>query len=82
MTWPSLVSDLVGSPVSADMVESVAAATEGNPFFAEEMTLHLVDNGLLVKTDDGVVVQEQPGAGRGARAGPRDGRPAAAVAVG
>ncbi len=56
MTWPRWSSDLVGSAASAEMVASVAAATEGNPFFAEEMTLHLVDNGLLVNTDQGVAV--------------------------
>jgi tetratricopeptide (TPR) repeat protein len=45
----SLVTDLVGSPVAEEVVQSVADATGGNPFFAEEMTLHLIDAGLVVK---------------------------------
>ncbi len=53
----SLVSDLVGLPAPAALVQSVASATEGNPFFAEEMTLHLVDSGMLIQTQDGLVLQ-------------------------
>lgn len=53
----SLVSDLVGLPAPAALVQSVASATEGNPFFAEEMTLHLVDSGMLIQTQDGLVMQ-------------------------
>jgi DNA-binding XRE family transcriptional regulator/tetratricopeptide (TPR) repeat protein len=52
----SLVSDLVGAPAPADLVKSVADATEGNPFFAEEMTLHLVDAGMLIDTDHGIAL--------------------------
>jgi transcriptional regulator with XRE-family HTH domain/tetratricopeptide (TPR) repeat protein len=40
-----LVNDLVGSAAPSGLVESVAAATDGNPFFVEEMTLHLLDSG-------------------------------------
>jgi hypothetical protein len=53
----SLVSDLVGSPAPGVLIESVAAATEGNPFFAEEMTLHIVDSGMLIETPTGVEVR-------------------------
>ena len=51
-----LVADVIGSPVPAAVVDSVAAATEGNPFFAEEMTTHLVDSGLIVRSDDGIAL--------------------------
>ncbi len=53
----ALVSDVVGVPAPAALVDSVASATEGNPFFAEEMTLHLVDSGVLVPTDGGVTLR-------------------------
>jgi transcriptional regulator with XRE-family HTH domain/tetratricopeptide (TPR) repeat protein len=46
----ALVADLVGSSVAGALVKSVAAVTEGNPFFAEEMTVHLIDSGLIVDT--------------------------------
>ena len=35
----SLVTDLVGTTVTEDLVKSVAAATDGNPFFVEELTI-------------------------------------------
>jgi predicted ATPase len=47
-----LVSDLVGSPAPPVLVESVAAATDGNPFFVEEMTMHLVGSGSTAETSD------------------------------
>ncbi len=50
--FASLVADLVGSPVAGEIVDSVAEATGGNPFFAEEMTLHLVDAGLIAEGPD------------------------------
>jgi tetratricopeptide (TPR) repeat protein len=45
-----LISDLAGSPAPSVLVESMAAATEGNPFFVEEMTYHLVDGGTFAGT--------------------------------
>ena len=51
-----LVSDLVGAPATPELVESVAAATEGNPFFAEEMTLHLVDTEMIVDEGGKIVL--------------------------
>ncbi|HEV8065095.1 MAG TPA: hypothetical protein VGP46_09695, partial [Acidimicrobiales bacterium] len=42
----TLVADVAGQPVTADLVRSVVEATEGNAFFAEEMITHLVDSGL------------------------------------
>jgi transcriptional regulator with XRE-family HTH domain/tetratricopeptide (TPR) repeat protein len=42
-----LISDLVGTAAPSGLVKTVAAATEGNPFFVEEMTLHLVDSGHM-----------------------------------
>jgi hypothetical protein len=53
----SLVSGLIGSPVPRRLVQSVAAATEGNPFFAEEMTVHLVDTGMVIDADGGVALR-------------------------
>jgi transcriptional regulator with XRE-family HTH domain/tetratricopeptide (TPR) repeat protein len=55
--FASLVADLVGSPVAVEIVESVAEATGGNPFFAEEMTLHLVDTGLIGEGDGRAVLR-------------------------
>jgi transcriptional regulator with XRE-family HTH domain/tetratricopeptide (TPR) repeat protein len=56
----AMLCDLVGSPVSPAMVGSVAAATEGNPFFSEEMVVHLVDAGLVRESDDGLVLRAEP----------------------
>ncbi len=53
----SLVSDLVGSLVSSQLVESVAEATDGNPFLAEEMTVHLLDSGMIADSDRGVALR-------------------------
>jgi transcriptional regulator with XRE-family HTH domain/tetratricopeptide (TPR) repeat protein len=52
-----LVADIVGSSVGPDIVDSVAGATDGNPFYAEEMTLHLVDAGLIVEGAGGSVLR-------------------------
>ncbi|MGC9960438.1 MAG: AAA family ATPase [Acidimicrobiales bacterium] len=52
-----LVSDLVGSAVSDELVDSVAEATDGNPFLAEEMTVHLLDTGLIAGTDRGIALR-------------------------
>ena len=45
------------STVSDDLVESVAEATDGNPFLAEEMTVHLLDTGLIAGTDRGIALR-------------------------
>ncbi len=42
-----LINDLVGSAAPNLLVQAVTAATDGNPFFVEEMTLHLVDSGAV-----------------------------------
>jgi len=44
----ALVAHLIAVPVDDAVLRSVVTACEGNPFFAEEMTVHLVDSGLLV----------------------------------
>jgi tetratricopeptide (TPR) repeat protein len=44
-----LISDLVGCSAPSGLLESVAAATEGNPFFVEELTMHLVNSGTIGK---------------------------------
>jgi len=58
----ALVGDLVGSSVSGEVVRSVAVATEGNPFFAEEMTIHLIDSGLIVDAPGQAVLRGDAGA--------------------
>lgn len=52
----ALITDVVGSPVASDIVDSVASATDGNPFYTEEMTVHLVDAGLIVEGTSGSVL--------------------------
>jgi predicted ATPase len=56
----SLVSDLIGAQASDDLIQSVEAATEGNPLFSEEMTVHLVDSGMLRSSDTGVALSADP----------------------
>ncbi len=56
-----LVADLIGATPAEALVSSVEEATEGNPFFSEEMTVQLVDSGLLRLTEAGVVVAQDPG---------------------
>lgn len=41
--------------VGSDLRERVLAAAEGNPFFAEEIVRHLLDQGLLEQRDEGLV---------------------------
>jgi transcriptional regulator with XRE-family HTH domain/tetratricopeptide (TPR) repeat protein len=50
-----LIADLLGSAPPFPLVESVQSATDGNPFFAEELTVHLLDTGLVVDRASGVV---------------------------
>jgi tetratricopeptide (TPR) repeat protein len=59
-----LIADLLGSPPPTPLVESVQSATDGNPFFAEELTVHLLDTGWAVHADRGVVKGD--GGGRAA----------------
>lgn len=56
----TLVSDLVGSTAGRDLAESIASATEGNPFFIEEMTVHLIDSGMIVDGGDGLSLKKDP----------------------
>jgi tetratricopeptide (TPR) repeat protein len=48
----ALVTGLVGSVVSPSLVDTVAESTGGNPFFAEELTLHLMDADLVAYGDE------------------------------
>jgi transcriptional regulator with XRE-family HTH domain/tetratricopeptide (TPR) repeat protein len=50
-----LIADLLGTPPPSPLVESVQSATDGNPFFAEELTVHLLDTGLVVDPVTGAV---------------------------
>jgi transcriptional regulator with XRE-family HTH domain/tetratricopeptide (TPR) repeat protein len=43
----ALVGGLMGSPAPSQLVQSVSLATDGNPFFAEEMIVHIVDSGMV-----------------------------------
>jgi tetratricopeptide (TPR) repeat protein len=56
----TLVGELVGSPVANELVRSVVSATDGNPFFAEEMTIHLIDSGLIVAGDREAILRGDP----------------------
>ena len=57
-----LVADLLGSPPSSPVLESVQSATDGNPFFAEELTMHLLDTGFVVDPASGAVGRDGNGA--------------------
>jgi transcriptional regulator with XRE-family HTH domain/tetratricopeptide (TPR) repeat protein len=48
----ALVIGLVGSMASPSLVDSVAESTGGNPFFAEELTVHLMDADLVAYGDE------------------------------
>jgi transcriptional regulator with XRE-family HTH domain/tetratricopeptide (TPR) repeat protein len=50
-----LIADLLGTPPPSPLVESVQSATDGNPFFAEELTVHLLDTGSFVDPVRGIV---------------------------
>ncbi len=44
----TMIGDLGGAPAGDSLVTSVATTSDGNPFFAEEVTLHLLDAELVV----------------------------------
>ena len=43
-----VLDGLVGQPVPEQLVRVIEAETEGNPFFIEEVYLHLVESGVLL----------------------------------
>jgi class 3 adenylate cyclase len=49
-----LVEELLPA-VGSKLREHVLAAAEGNPFFAEEIVRHLIDEGVLARSDGGIV---------------------------
>lgn len=55
-----LVTDLVGSTPPPPMVESVQSATDGNPFFAEELTVHLLDTEFVLDPVTGLLQGDGP----------------------
>ncbi|MBB6628935.1 AAA family ATPase [Nocardioides sp. KIGAM211] len=55
LTATSLAS-LLGPGVPAEAVSAVAGWSGGNPLFVEEIATHLVESGLLRRTDDGWAV--------------------------
>ena len=57
-----LVGDIVGSAIGEDLLRSVSEATDGNPFFVEEMTVHLIDSGLVDDVAGQAVLRGDPGA--------------------
>ncbi len=57
-----LVSDLVGSAAPSALVASVQSATDGNPLFAEELTVHLLDTEFVVDPVTGEVRRDAAGA--------------------
>ena len=56
----SLVSDLLGSAADGQLVESIASATDGNPFFIEEMTVHLIDSDMIAPSSNGAALRVVP----------------------
>ena len=50
-----LIGDLVGSAPPPSLVETVQSATDGNPLFAEELTVHLLDTEFVVDPVSGQV---------------------------
>ncbi len=50
-----LVTDLVGSTPPSPLIESVQSATDGNPFFAEELTVHLLDTEFVLDPVSGLM---------------------------
>jgi hypothetical protein len=49
-----LVEELLPA-VGSKLREHVLVAAEGNPFFAEEIVRHLIDEGMLARSDGGIV---------------------------
>ena len=41
--------------VGSSLRQRILAAAEGNPLFAEEIVAHLIDEGMLARTEDGIV---------------------------
>ena len=69
----SMVEALAGQPVPDRLVRLIETETEGNPFFIEEVYLHLDESGLLFDEDGRVrqdlsVAEELRTRGRAARA--------------
>ena len=58
-----LIADLLGTSPPSQLVESVQSATDGNPFFAEELTVHLLDTGFVFDPVSGVVRSNDNGKG-------------------
>jgi class 3 adenylate cyclase len=48
-----LLVGLAAHDVPAALVDAVSAETDGNPFFIREILLHLVEEGRLIRGDDG-----------------------------
>jgi predicted ATPase len=46
-----MVEALAGQPASEQLVRVIDRETEGNPFFVEEVYLHLVESGVLLDED-------------------------------
>jgi class 3 adenylate cyclase/predicted ATPase len=55
-----LLDALVPS-VGGDLKERIASSAEGNPFFAEEIIGHLIDQGILHRVDDQIHETATPG---------------------
>jgi transcriptional regulator with XRE-family HTH domain/tetratricopeptide (TPR) repeat protein len=58
-----LIADVLGTSPASQLVESVQSATDGNPFFAEELTVHLLDTGFVLDPVSGVVRSNDNGKG-------------------
>jgi predicted ATPase len=50
----AMLRALAGQPVPDQLVRVIDRETEGNPFFVEEVYLHLVESGVLLDEHGGV----------------------------
>lgn len=56
----SLLGQLTGRPVSAELAAAVSAETSGNPFFARELVRHLMEEGALTAGSDACLTAALP----------------------
>jgi class 3 adenylate cyclase len=50
----TMITAIAGGHLPTELEQRILIKSEGNPFFAEELTRALVEEGLIVRSDDGV----------------------------